>query len=335
MKQDAGAARRIYYTLHSGKNSKLAYYIAGTARTLVPKWLLRSLLRGRLASLQSRADRDYILDRVGYYCKLDAATSYDHYLWRDKSVRVADQQKGTQKVYYLDAMRYARWFPQTLRWRLETGDVAWKLDVPSVTKSRPVCDDNQCSVLLKLNEVRHYIYVNDRKLWREKKDMAVFRGGITGERRLKMRKPFVERWFGHKMFDIGVINREFPEWHTPKMTIAEQLGYKFIMALEGNDVASNLKWVMSSNSIAVMPRPEMETWFMEGRLVPDYHYIEIKPDFSDVEERLTHYINHPEEAEAIIRHAHEWVSQFRDTRRETLISLLVLDKYFKATNVCF
>lgn len=52
MKQDAGAARRIYYTLHSGKNSKLAYYIAGTARTLVPKWLLRPLLRGRLASLQ-------------------------------------------------------------------------------------------------------------------------------------------------------------------------------------------------------------------------------------------------------------------------------------------
>lgn len=115
MKQDAGAARRIYYTLHSGKNSKLAYYIAGTARTLVPKWLLRPLLRGRLASLQSRADRDYILDRVGYYCKLDAATDYDHDLWRDKSVRVADQQKGTQKVYYLDAMRYARWFPQTLR----------------------------------------------------------------------------------------------------------------------------------------------------------------------------------------------------------------------------
>ena len=38
------------------------------------------------------------------------------------------------------------------------------------------------------------------------------------------------------------------EWMTPKKTIREHLDYKFIMALEGNDVASNLKWVMSSNS---------------------------------------------------------------------------------------
>ena len=103
------------------------------------------------------------------------------------------------------------------------------------------------------------------------------------------------------------------------------------MALEGNDVASNLKWVMSSNSIAVMPRPTCETWFMEGKLIPNYHYIEIKPDFTDLEERLKHYIEHPEEAQQIIEHAHEYVAQFRNPRREKLISLLVLDKYFRMT----
>lgn len=59
-------------------------------------------------------------------------------------------------------------------------------------------------------------------------------------------------------------------------TIREHLDYKFIMAIEGNDVASNLKWVMSSNSLAVMPRPTCETWFMEGTLIPDYHYIEVR-----------------------------------------------------------
>jgi RNase adaptor protein for sRNA GlmZ degradation len=101
------------------------------------------------------------------------------------------------------------------------------------------------------------------------------------------------------------------------------------MAIEGNDVASNLKWVMSSNSVAVMPRPTYETWFMEGRLIPNYHYIEVKPDFSDVEERLNYYIQHPEEAEEIIRNAHSYVDQFRDEERERLISLHVLDKYFK------
>ena len=136
------------------------------------------------------------------------------------------------------------------------------------------------------------------------------------------------------MVDAASTNRieAHPEWQAGKMTIDEHLDYKFIMSLEGNDVASNLKWVMSSNSIAVTPRHTVETWFMEGTLIPNYHYIEVKDDFSDLEERLTYYIEHPEEAEAIIQHAHEYVDQFRDEAREKLISLLVLKKYFDITN---
>ena len=92
------------------------------------------------------------------------------------------------------------------------------------------------------------------------------------------------------------------------------------MAIEGNDVASNLKWVMSSNSLAVMPRPTCETWFMEGTLIPDYHYIEVKDDFSDLEEKLNYYIAHPEKAEEIIAHAHEYVAQFRDKKTRRLVA---------------
>lgn len=70
---------------------------------------------------------------------------------------------------------------------------------------------------------------------------------------------------------------------------------------------------------------------MEGKLVPNYHYIEIKEDLSDLEERLRYYIMHEDEALTIIRHAHEYVEQFKDTTREHLISLLVLQKYFEKT----
>ena len=121
-----------------------------------------------------------------------------------------------------------------------------------------------------------------------------------------------------------------PEWQKGKMPIGEHPDYKFIMSLEGNDVASNLKWVMSSNSIAVTPRLTQETWFMKGTLKPDYHYIEVKDDFSDLESRPNYYIEHPDEAEAIIRHAHEYVDQFRDLEREKLISLLVLKNTSKS-----
>ena len=96
-------------------------------------------------------------------------------------------------------------------------------------------------------------------------------------------------FFHHPMFDCGVVGRNEgcpDEWMREKKTIREHLDYKFIMALEGNDVASNLKWVMSSNSLAVMTRPTCETWFMEGTLVDVYHYVEVKEDFSDLPEKL-------------------------------------------------
>ena len=51
----------------------------------------------------------------------------------------------------------------------------------------------------------------------------------------------------------------------------------------------------------------------------------------DLKSRLQHFIDHPDEAQAIIDHAHDYVAQFRNARRELLISLLVLDRYFRAT----
>ncbi|MDD2650996.1 MAG: glycosyl transferase family 90, partial [Candidatus Cloacimonetes bacterium] len=89
------------------------------------------------------------------------------------------------------------------------------------------------------------------------------------------------------------------------------------------------KWIMSSNSVAVMPEPTYETWFMEGRLIPNYHYIKIERDFSDLEDRLKYYIQNPDKAEEIIRNANEYVKQMLDEKREHLISLLVLDRYFR------
>jgi hypothetical protein len=231
-------------------------------------------------------------------------------------------------------MEYARYFDQSLRWILDPGDKPYVAPEPSIVKNRPLTDDNGNSVILNLDKVRHFLFVNDKKAWRGKKDVAIFRGDLGA--RKENRNVFMRLFADGQspLVDAASTNRweEHPEWQKEKLTIGEHLDYKFIMSLEGNDVASNLKWVMSSNSIAVTPRLTCETWFMEGTLIPNYHYIEVKDDFSDLEERLGYYITHPEEAEAIIRHAHEYVAQFRDQQREKLISLLVLKKYFEVTN---
>jgi len=203
-----------------------------------------------------------------------------------------------------------------------------------VVKSRPLGNDNYNSTILKLEKVRHFLFLDDKKPWREKKNLTIFRGDL-GPRK-ENRDIFMAKFAdGHSpLVDAASTNRieTHPEWQKGKMTIGEHLDYKFIMSLEGNDVASNLKWVMSSNCIAVSPRHTCETWFMEGTLKPNYHYIEVNDDFSNLEERLQYYIDHPDEAESIIQHAHEYVDQFKDEEREKLISLLVLKKYFEFTN---
>ena len=318
--------------LHSGKNSNLKYYIRSYLREYTPKIFSQMQLNRILRQLDQRQDKEQIMRRVNYYCKLEKESNFNRQMWSDKAIMLQDQPVTGQKTYYFDAMEYARYFSQDLRWILDAGDKPYVAPEPAIVKNRPIVEHNENSVILNLDKNRHFLFVRDNKPWRDKKNMTIFRGDL-GPRK-ENRDVFMNRWYGHPMVDAASTNRseQHPEWQREKLTIGDHLDFKFIMSLEGNDVASNLKWIMSSNSIAVTPCLTQETWFMEGTLIPNYHYIEVKPDFSDLEERLTYYIEHPDEAEAIIQHAHDYISQFRDEKREKLISVLVLKKYFDITN---
>ena len=320
--------RSLSYILHSGKNSKLAYYVRSYLRLLVPGWWTRSRCESLLQEIDNRADKEDIHRRINYYCRLheDTPLPLDAQQLKDYTF----PREG--KVYFFDAQEIYRYFPQDYRWSILPGDITYTPALPAFVKSRPLAGDTTNAVLLKMDKVRHYIFPNDTIAWEDKKPLAIFRGKTKGKAE---RQLFMQMYFGSNVCDCGDVGKPDsevpPQWHTPFMTISDHLKYRYIVALEGNDVASNLKWVMSSNSIAVMPRPTCETWFMEGTLIPDYHYIEIKPDFSDLEERLTYYNNHPDEAQAIIEHAHAYAAPFRDTHREKLIALGVMNKYFRLT----
>jgi hypothetical protein len=251
------------------------------------------------------------------------------------STELRHTKKTGASVYYYDALEFSRWFNQSLRWILHAGDIDYALPLPSIVKSRLIEGDMTNNVIMKLEKVRHFIFVKDRLKFTDKKDMAIFRGKIGQANSKQMKRnryDFACKYFGHPMVDVGEIGGVEPKWQVQKMTIPEHLDYKFIMSLEGNDVASNLKWVMSSNSIAISPKLRCETWFMEGTLKPDYHYISVEEDYSDLIDKMEYYIAHPEKAQEIIDHAHEYIDQFRDREREKLISLLVLKRYLDIMN---
>ena len=115
------------------------------------------------------------------------------------------------------------------------------------------------------------------------------------------------------------------------MSIKEQLDFKFIFCLEGKCISTNLYWAMSSNSVCVMPKPKYESWFMEGKLEDGVHYIEVKNDFSDAENKIKFYNNKNDKCLEIIDNAKKFVKQFKDPKQERLIQLLILKQYFKST----
>lgn len=318
--------QRLSYRLNSGKNSKLLYYLRGYSQFLAPTPLLRQMLPHLLREARQRPDYEYLLDRVNYYCQLHEPVALP------SSLPLLSEHRPTHpKVYFFDTHEFTRYFPANYHWGFCPGDVTYVPEVPSIVKSRPLSPDNENSVVMKLDKVRHFIRISDPIPFREKEDRLIFMGKVPGK---EIREDFMRKYCGHPMVMAGDVSGDpsVPEvWHQPKMTLREHLQYKFVLALEGIDVASNLKWVMGSNSLAVMPEPTCETWFMEGRLVPNYHYVRINADFSDLESQLAYYIEHPNEAEQIIRNAQAYTQQFWDKRREYLISLMVLDKYFAYT----
>ena len=100
------------------------------------------------------------------------------------------------------------------------------------------------------------------------------------------------------------------------LTPQQQFAYRYILSVEGCDVATNLKWVMASNSVCLMPRPRYETWFMEGALIAGHHYVEVRDDFSDLEEKIDELEADPLRAREIVANANRHVAMFRNGRME-------------------
>lgn len=302
-----------------------------------------------LRDLDSRKDLDYIKKRVDYYCPLSAKITLDGCAKPLDFLRLP--RKNTR--YFFDCYEYARYFPQRFKAHFEFGDVNYIPQKPSFAKSRPICIDlvadgggNKLknaeskldsaynppfsnSTLLNMDKIRHFRFIHDTRAFESKQNRLFYRGGIYQAHRTR----FFEKHFNNPLCDLGHTGSKsiHHAWQKPKISIAKHLPYKFLLSLEGNDVASNLKWVMSSNSLCVAPKMKFETWFMEGRLKSGVHFVEISEDYSDLEEKLEHFFIHPKDALEIIHNAHEYIAQFRDKKREDIISLLVLEKYFYYT----
>lgn len=211
---------------------------------------------------------------------------------------------------------------------LYPGDVTHKLDHNCIARCRLINNNN---TILNLDRTRHYDlsgaingrdaqtstidYINSVDIkFKQKKSSIVYRGSTKGK---PHRSNLFREWSTHESFNIG----------TSRMCVEEMLQYRYIISVEGNDVASNLKWAMLSNSVVMMPRPTVCSWFMEDHLVPYKHYIPIKSNFKDIEKQFKWCEKNVDQCEYISNESTIYTKRFYNNANERKLSSLVLKRY--------
>ncbi|WP_274585794.1 glycosyl transferase family 90 [Neisseria leonii] len=304
---------------------KLHFYAASIPAAWLPhRFLTRPAAdaASELAKLPAGL-QNHIRERIHYYNRLTTSFTPPP---QHSDTAAAFCRKGKSSAYYYDLKKLLKSFPPDQRFGYLFGDITHIPNHPLFVKSRPISGRAVNAVLLKLDSVRHFYTVKDRRTFHSKKDLLVWRGSAHQPHRLR----FLEQHHATPSFDVGCVhqNSRNRPYHKNYLTISEQLQYRYILSIEGNDVATNLKWIMASRSVAVMTEPRFETWLMEGRLKPDIHYIHVQDDYADLAEKLAFYRARPAAAEKIADRANAWMQPFFQPRWEWITQILTMQKYF-------
>ena len=166
-----------------------------------------------------------------------------------------------------------------------------------------------------------------------------WRGVTTGQLdRTANRFTLVEKYFASERdIDIGFTSI-VQEKEAYKKYIKDWGGWqdflhhKYIISVHGNDADIDLSWKLASHSVVLMAKPQYFTWFMEDLLIPGYHYVLLKDDFSDLREKLDWCKANQDKCKEIIEHAHQYMEIFKDINVERAIEREVLKLYFEKIN---
>jgi len=159
--------------------------------------------------------------------------------------------------------------------------------------------------------------LRDRLSYDEKFPVAIWRGSTTGAcwelpasvkvdmtRKECARRNLVAAWSGKQLrnIDVGLtklvqLSREMENKYTllmkKEISVQNMLRYRYIISVEGNDVATNLKWALASNSVVFMPPPTRESIILESNLRPWIHYVPLLHDFTDLTMKIKYCDDNP------------------------------------------
>ncbi len=271
------------------------------------------------------------------------------YRWRDF-------RGARYKNYIREAQHLVRQIDDSATFAVYPGDCRTRFAQPVFVKSRLIADRDAGSVLLPLDYHRHWkdiaaVAAQDIP-FEDKTNTLVWRGGTTGQFRHgipgwpQSSRAHVANLPQRAGQDIGyseIVQLEADDDQIPHaairarllppLAIAEQLRSRFLLSLEGNDVATGLKWMLWSNSTVIMPHPTCESWACEGALVPNVHYIPVRDDLSDLGEVHDWCMANLSHCADVARNGRQFIAAFLDPVVERELCRRVVSSYLAATDI--
>jgi hypothetical protein len=167
-------------------------------------------------------------------------------------------------------------------------------------------------------------------------------GGCSGydKKSLSSRYSFIEKFYNkYDIIDCGLSNNiplseiDYSYAKIDNMNYKQQLNYKLLLSIEGNDVATDLKWKLGSCSVVLKCKPTVVSWLMEDKLIPGVHYVLIKDDYSDLLEKIYWCLSNDDKCIEIIKNANLYMEQFLDEEREKNLQKKVLYTYLNNVTI--
>jgi hypothetical protein len=174
---------------------------------------------------------------------------------------------------------------------------------------------------------------NDTIPFENKKSEIIWRGATSGNAGpdTNIRLNIVSKNFNLPNINIGFTNGlqlynrykdKYDNFFKEKMSPHGQFSYKYILCMEGNDWATNFPWALSSNSVPFHNYPfKWESWIFGNGLEPWVHFIPIKNDGSDLQEKLKWAIKNNIECYKISENGKEYMKNYSNKS--------ITDKLFK------
>lgn len=236
------------------------------------------------------------------------------------------------------------------------GDVITKYQQNNWSLSKNRSEGNTSSILLRsFNKNRHWnLYYNKPSdvSFDKKNNILFWRGTTTGcsqhydakywNPRKVNRFIMIEKWFNtNPNIDVGFsfihrdwLKNKYNKYVKGSVKPQEFLKNKYILSIEGNDKDSGLSWKLNSNSLVLMPKPRVTSWLMECKLIENEHYLLIKDDFSDLEDKINWCHKNQKRCKEIINNANQFMEQFSNDKEEEKLEIDVLNKYFELKRNC-